>query len=115
MVGLFGLFLAVFGLAHPAMVDASSTWVSTTFALDPIVPQAADCALGGVAIVGFLLAAASVAGFLVPASWARPLIVASCIASALMLTIAFSPLGAAGLAIDAARVWVALATPARAA
>jgi len=112
MSALFGLFLAVFGLVHPAMANASSTWVATTFGIDPVIPQAADCTIGGLAIIGLLLAAASVAGIVVPGSWARPLIVVSCVASALMLAIDFGPLAVPGLVVDAALVWIALATPA---
>lgn len=111
MSALFGLFLAVFALVHPAMANTSATWVSSTFGVDPVIPQAVDCTVGGIAIIGLLLAAASVGGIVVPGSWARPLIVVSCVASALMFAIAFGPLAVPGLAIDAVLIWIALAKP----
>lgn len=112
MSALFGLFLAVFGLVHPAMANTSATWVSSTLGLDPIIPQAIDCTVGGIAIIGLLLAAASVARIVVPGRWARPLIIVSCVASAVMLAIDFGPLAVPGLAIDAVLIWLSLATPA---
>ncbi len=112
MSALFALFLAGFGLIHPALASPSSTWVSSTLGIDAVIPQAVACTFGGLAIVGFLLAAASVAGLRVPRSWARPLIVTSSVASVLLLTIGFGPLAVLGLAVDVALVWIALAEPA---
>src|SRR5512140_4008017 len=54
---------------------------------------------------------ASVAGIVVRGSWARPLIVVSGVASALMLAIDSGPLAVPGLAIDAVLVCIAVATP----
>lgn len=112
MAGFFALFLVVYGLAHPAMATAPASWVSTGLGLDTFAAQAAICAFGGLAIVGFVLAAASLAGIVVPRRWARSLIVASSVTSLLMLAVGFGPAAVPGLVIDAALVWIAIATPA---
>jgi len=116
-----GLVHAMFVMPRPATTDAAAgaaewpfdmtrSWLVTGPGLDVNLVRLVGVALIGVVVVGFLLAALSTVGILVPVGLWPALVVASAAASAVLLATFFSPQLVLGLAIDAILVWVALAS-----
>lgn len=64
--------------------------------------------LAGIAGLAFLAAAASVLGWLVPAAWFRPLVIAAVAASVLLYVLYVGPLAIVPLALDALILWALL-------
>jgi hypothetical protein len=90
--------------------DMAQSWLVGSAGLDVKVVRVIGIAFLGVVAIGFLLAALTTIGFVVPAGWWPVLVVVSAAASALMLGLFFSPQLVLGLAIDAVLLWAVLAS-----
>jgi hypothetical protein len=119
---LLAAFLAAHGAIHllfavPAPEDASSAWpfdmsrswtvVRLGVGVDRV--RIAGRALIALTMVGFVLAALSTLGLLIPTEWWRLLVATSALLSSALLILCVSRQLVVGLAIDAVLLWVALA------
>lgn len=122
---LFAAFLAAHGLIHasyfspaPARTaggpewpfEMGRSWLVTGMGLDVGSVRVIGAVLITLTVTAFLLAALSTVGWLVPDGWWLPLIVVGSIASAAQLLVFFHPWLVLGLVIDAALIWLALAS-----
>lgn len=89
--------------------DMAKSWLVTNAGLDTSLVRLVGVALIAVVAIGFLLAALSTGGILVPSGWWPALVVGSAAVSAAMLALFFSPQLILGLGIDAVLLWVVLA------
>jgi hypothetical protein len=118
---LFGAFLAAHGAVHllflvPAPQVDSSTWpfdMSRSWTISRMGFAAAPVlvigrGLIGLTLAGFILAALSTVGLVIPSDWWPPLVAASALASSVLLACFFDSQLVVGLAIDAVLLWVAL-------
>lgn len=100
---------AHFSLTRFAASPAGKAWIAWPFAADskPILPAlgAITPLAAGVAGSCFLAAALGVFGWLVPAAWVRPLVLAGSGASGLLYLAYFGPFAILPLALDAVLVW----------
>ncbi len=96
------------GAAWP--FDMTKSWLITRLGLRPAAVRGIGAALLVVIVGGFALAALATVGWLVPASWWAPLVVVPSVASIVLLLVFFSPSLVLGLVIDAALLWLALAS-----
>ena len=92
------------GLAYP--FDLSQSWLVNA-GLQAGAIRTIGIGLVVVIVVGYLLAAFSTVGLLVPEGWWPGLVLASTAASACLLAVAFSPGMLLGFAIDAVLGWLA--------
>jgi hypothetical protein len=122
---LFALFLFGHGLVHimfvvspavdPAkpeadfLFDSSRSWLVTNHVLEAGLVKGVVILLVAAVMVGYSLTALATVGLIVPASWWSGLLVASTLASLVLMVIGLSPTLALGIAIDVVLLWVAVA------
>jgi hypothetical protein len=122
---LLGAFLAAHGLVHllfavpkPAdreaggfgwPFDLERSWLVTNAGLDPATVRLLGILLVVAVVIGFVLAALSTVGLLVPASLWPGLVVVATAASLGLLAVGFVPGLALGVAIDAVLLWLVVA------
>ncbi len=123
---LFALLLFAHGWVHmmfafpkpqPAAADAAAwpfdmdrSWLISQVGLDGDFVRIAGLAVMLVVFIAAVLAALSTAGLLVPAEWWPGLVVAAASSSALLLAMFFAPALLLGFAIDAALLWLVIAS-----
>ena len=90
--------------------DMGSSWLISGPGLDVGLVRTVGIALMAVVFVGFLLAAMSTLGVLVPTEWWTGLVVGSAAGSLILLTMFFSPTLLLGYAIDLALLWLVAAS-----
>ena len=120
---LAALFLAAHGLIHasyltpapPATAGGpewpfhmSRSWAVTAIGIDAGIVRAIGAALVVAVVIGFVLAALSWLGWVVPAEWWPALAGASSVASVLVLSLFFHPWILLGFAIDAVILWLVI-------
>ena len=91
--------------ATPWPFDLGDSWLITRAGIAPAPVRAIGRVLVVVTVAGFLGAALSTVGLLVPASWWPALVLGSAWSSALLLGLCFSPTLLLGIAIDVALAW----------
>jgi hypothetical protein len=96
------------GLAYP--FDMSRSWLVTGAGLDLGLVRTVGLVVMGVVFVGYLLAALSTAGLLVPAEWWTGLVAGSAVASTVLLVLFFAPALLLGFAINGAVAVLVLAS-----
>jgi hypothetical protein len=92
------------GAAWP--FDVTRSWVITGAGLDANLVRTVGMALIAVVVLGFILAALSTIGVIVPSGWWQPAVAASAITSAIVLILFFDPQLVLGLGLDAVLLWV---------
>jgi len=114
---LFGLFLVAHGLVHVLFMiprppdtgtswpfDPSESWLLNRLGVEPDLAGMIAAGLVAVTVAAFVVAALTVIGIL-PASWLRPIAIASASVSLILLGVFFHPWLVLGIAIDAAILW----------
>lgn len=96
------------GMAYP--FDMGRSWLIRAAGLDVGLVRTIGKAVMVATFAGFILAALSTVGVLVPAGWWAGLVVGSAIGSILLLALFFSPVLVLGFAIDLALLWLVLAS-----
>jgi hypothetical protein len=86
--------------------DMSRSWLITGPGVDVGVVRAVGIILMAIAFAGFLLAALSTLGIVVPTSWWAGLVAGSAVGSLVLLTLFVSPSLALGYAIDLVLLWL---------
>jgi hypothetical protein len=97
--------------ATPWPFDLSTSWLITRAGARPGAVRAIGRVLVVLTFVVSILAALATVGWLVPAGWWTPLVIAAAGGSAVLLGMCFTKTLVIGLAIDAALAWLALAGP----
>jgi hypothetical protein len=90
--------------------DMGHSWLITGPGLDVGLVRIVGITFMAVVFVGFVLAALSTVGLLVPAGWWPALLIGSAAGSLLLLTMFFSPTFLLGYGIDLALLWLILAS-----
>lgn len=90
--------------------DIARTWAATSFGVDPAVVRVLGVALVAIVVVGFVMAAFSTIGLLLPVEWWRPLVGIGAVASLLTLALFFNPQLLLGPTIDVVLLVVAVAS-----
>lgn len=118
---LFALFLIAHGLIHASYLapapsptaggpewpfSMERSWLVTGLGLDVGVIRVVGTLLVAIVVVGFAVAGLAWLGIVVPAAWAPMLVMASAIASALLLAAFFHPWIVLGFVIDAVLLWL---------
>jgi len=96
------------GLAYP--FDMGRSWLITGSGLDAGTVRTIGMVVMAVTFVGFTLAALATVGWLVPAGWWSGLVIGSAVSSTMLLALFFSPALLIGFVINAAVMWLALAS-----
>ncbi len=90
--------------------DIARTWATTSFGVDPGMLRVLGVALVAIVVAGFVMAALSTVGVLLPAGWWRPLIGIGAVASLLTLALFFNPQLLLGPTIDLVLLVLVIAT-----
>ena len=90
--------------------DMTRSWLITGAGLDVGLVRTLGVALMAIVFVAFLLAALSTVNVLVPVGWWPGLVIGSAVGSALLLAAFFSPTLLLGFGVDAALLWLVLAS-----
>ncbi len=98
------------GTATEWPFDIARTWAATSFRVDPAVLRILGLALVAIVVTGFVTAALSTVGVLLPAGWWRALIGIGAVASLLTLALFFNPQLLLGPTIDVILLVLILAT-----
>jgi hypothetical protein len=88
--------------------ELTRSWTVSALGLEAGVARSVGAALVATTVVLFVLAALATVGWLVPASWWAPLVVAGAGSSLLTLALFFHPWLVLGIAIDAGLLWLVL-------
>ncbi|HEX8940537.1 MAG TPA: hypothetical protein VF763_10265 [Candidatus Limnocylindrales bacterium] len=117
---LLGLFLAAHGLIHASYLsrvppdagwnwpfDMSRSWLVASLGLDTGLVRVLGIVLIAITVVGYLVAAAAAVG-LAGSLW-QPAVVLASVASVALLVLCFHPWIVLGFAIDAVLLWAVLA------
>jgi len=91
------------GLAYP--FDMGRSWLIANAGIDAGVVRTVGIVVMGATLAGFLLAALSTMGWLVPTGWWQGLVLAAATSSTLLLVLFFSPALALGFVVNVA-LWV---------
>ena len=91
--------------------DLRGSWLAARVGSRPGAFVAVGRVVAVVTFVLAILAALATAGILVPAAWWQGLVVASSLASLVMLAVWFAPMLLLGILIDIALIWLAIAGP----
>jgi hypothetical protein len=90
--------------------DMGRSWLLTSLGIDPGTTRILGTVLIAVVAIGFVLGGLATLDMLVPAVWWPALMVGSAAVSVLLLVLYFDPQLVLGLAIDAALLWIVLAS-----
>jgi hypothetical protein len=94
--------------SSPYPFRMSDSWLIKRAGFDETLIRTLGLILIGLTVAAFLLAALASAGWLVPASWWGPLVVAAATLSTVLLLVFLSPLLLLGFVINAALIWLVL-------
>ncbi len=89
--------------------DMARSWAVSSAGIDGSTVRTAGAVLITVVVAGFVLAALSTVGIIVPSGWWPPIVAVSSVGSAILLVLFLEPQLVLGLGIDAALLWVVLA------
>ncbi|MGE5155933.1 MAG: hypothetical protein ACM3JP_00365, partial [Betaproteobacteria bacterium] len=85
--------------------DVCKSWAVTGAGLDLDAVRAIGAALIVIVVGGFVLAALSTVGLVVPAGWWQPAVAGSAVVSMVVLVLFFNPQLVLGIGIDAVLLW----------